>query len=245
MSVQKLVIVTGASRGIGFEISRRLLIAGFSVHMVARNKRDLESALKSLKKYGDVGYSLVDLMSRKEISSFTGEWNKKIWGLVNNAGRWAEERIDEPDSDIWDPIMKLNVEGTYFLTKQLQRWIKKDGRIVNIASQLGTTGRAGMGAYSASKHAVIGLTRCWALELGPRAITVNAVCPGWVNTESNRKEIRQWAKDLSISFEAKLKDLSEPLILKRFIEPKEVASLVSFLVGKEGGGVTGQVYEIK
>lgn len=245
MSTQKLVIVTGASRGIGFEISRRLLAAGFSVHMIARHEKGLETASKMLKKYGNVTYSAVDLSSREAILSFTSGWNKKIWGLVNNAGRWAEERIDEPDRDIWDPIMKLNVEGTYFLTKQLQRWITKDGRIVNIASQLGTTGRAGMGAYSASKHAVIGLTRCWALELGSKSITVNAVCPGWINTESNRREICQWAKDLNMSFAQKLRDVSEPLTLKRFIEPKEVASLVSFLVGEEGSGVTGQVYEIK
>lgn len=245
MGTQKLVIVTGASRGIGFEISRQLLVAGFSVHMIAHHGKGLEHASKALKKYRNVSYSTVDLSSREAIHSFAAGWNKKIWGLVNNAGRWAEERIDEPDSGIWDSIMKLNVEGTYFLTKQLQRWIKKGGRIVNIASQLGTTGRAGMGAYSASKHAVIGLTRCWALELGSRNITVNAVCPGWVNTESNRREIRQWAKDLNMSFEQKLKDLSEPLIRKRFIEPKEVASLVSFLVGSEGSGVTGQVYEIK
>lgn len=245
MSTRKLVIVTGASQGIGFEISHRLLVAGFSVHMIARHEKGLKAASKMLKKYGDVSYSIVDLSSREEISLFANGWNKKIWGLVNNAGRWAEERIDEPDSDIWDSITKLNVEGTYFLTKQIQKWVNKGGRIVNIASQLGTTGRAGMGAYSASKHAVIGLTRCWALELGSRGITVNVVCPGWVNTESNRREIRQWAKDLNMSFEKKLRDLSEPLTLRRFIEPKEVASLVSFLVGEEGSGVTGQVYEIK
>ena len=245
MNIQKLVVVTGASHGIGFEISRRFLIAGFSVHMIARHEKGLESALKSLKKYGDVSYSVVDLSSREAIRLFANGWSKKIWGLVNNAGRWAGERLDEPDTGIWDSIMKLNVEGTYFLTKQLQGWIRNGGRIVNISSQLGTSGRIGMGAYSASKHAVIGLTRCWALELGSRNITVNAVCPGWVNTESNRREIREWAKDLHVSFEEKLKDLSEPLILKRFIEPKEVASLTVFLVGKEGSGITGQVYEIK
>lgn len=141
--------------------------------------------------------------------------------------------------------MKLNVEGLYFLTKGLQRWIVNNGRIINIASQLGTGGRAGMGAYAASKHAVIGLTRCWALELGEKGITVNAVCPGWVNTELNRVEIRQKAKEQGTSFENKFQEIANPLTLRRFIEPEEVAQLVAFLVDTTGSGITGQAYEIK
>jgi 3-hydroxybutyrate dehydrogenase len=102
-----------------------------------------------------------------------------------------------------------------------------------------------MGVYAASKHAVIGLTRCWALELGTRAITVNAVCPGWVNTESNQVEIKEWAEKEGLSLEDKIKEIADPLTLHRFIEPEEVASLVGFLIGSTGGGITGQVYEIK
>ena len=187
----------------------------------------------------------MNLSAREQIKDFCDQWKQEVFGLVNNAGRWAEERIDEPDKNIWDLIMKLNVEGLYFLTKGLQRRIVNNGRIINIASQLGTSGRAGMGAYAASKHAVIGLTRCWALELGKRAITVNAVCPGWVNTESNRVEIKEWAEEKGLSFENKVKGITDSLALHRFIEPEEVAGLVGFIIGSTGSGITGQVYEIK
>lgn len=245
MDQKKLVIVTGASRGIGFFVTQELLKKGFKIHMIADQEKRLKETQIKLKQHGNVAYSVLNLSSREQIKDFCDQWKQEVFGLVNNAGRWAEERIDEPDKNIWDPIIKLNVEGLYFLTKGLQRWIVNNGRIINIASQLGTSGRAGMGAYAASKHAVIGLTRCWALELGTRAITVNAVCPGWVNTESNQIEIKEWAEKEGLSLEEKIKEIADPLALHRFIEPEEVASLVGFLIGSTGSGITGQVYEIK
>ncbi|MFH1354356.1 MAG: SDR family oxidoreductase [bacterium] len=245
MQDKKLVVVTGASRGIGFAITKNLLQNGFQVHMIAHQEDGLKRAQETLQDYGEIDYSVLDLSRRDEIKKFCQNWSEKIYGLVNNAGRWAEERLDKPDSGIWDPIMKLNVEGLYFLTKGLQGHIVKGGRIVNISSQLGTSGRAGMGIYSASKHAVIGLTRSWALELGNREITVNAVCPGWVNTESNRIEIGERAAEESVSLEEKMSEITKPLTLHRFIEPEEIANLVTFLVKPSSGGITGQVYEIK
>lgn len=245
MKNKKRVVVTGANRGIGFAISSELLHRGFSIHMIAHQEEELKKAHSRLQKYGNVGYSIVDLSQREEIKKFCLRWDKPIWGLVNNAGRWAEERLDDPDTGMWDPIMKLNVEGLYFLTKGLQQWIMHGGRIVNISSQLGTSGRAGMGIYSASKHAVIGLARCWALEFGNRKIAVNAVCPGWVDTESNRAEITKLAEKEGVSFDEKMKQIATPLTLHRFIEPKEVANLVAFLIDTQNTGITGQIYEIK
>ncbi|MHA1960755.1 MAG: SDR family NAD(P)-dependent oxidoreductase [Candidatus Thorarchaeota archaeon] len=237
-----MIIVTGASRGIGFAIASKLLQADYSVHMIARDREALQQAVRNLP--GEVTYSSVDLSSRLQINQFVDEWDEQLYAIVNNAGIWAEERIDEPDSGIWDPIIRLNLEGTYFLVKGLQEWIVDGGRIVTISSQLGTKGRAGFGAYSASKHALIGLTRCWALELGGRGITVNAICPGWINTESNIKEIGEQAKEKGITVAARISQITEHLSLGRFIEPEEVASLVAFIVGRESSGITGQVYGV-
>jgi NAD(P)-dependent dehydrogenase (short-subunit alcohol dehydrogenase family) len=237
------VIVTGGSRGIGFATSKKLLSEGFRVHLIARGKQGLSHAHQEL---GDMVTSTsLDLSDRKEINDFAASWTEPIWGIVNNAGIWAEERLDEADRDVWDPILRLNLEGTYFLTKSMQAKVLDGGRIVNVASQLGTGGRAGFGAYCATKHGIIGLTRCWALELGRRGICVNAVCPGWVRTESNLIEIDQRALEEGKMPNAKLSEIAHELVLGRFIEPEEVASLISFLVGKDGSGVTGQVYEIK
>ena len=245
MARERKVIVTGASQGIGFAIAKNLLQNGFSVHIIARRKKRLEKAAAKLGSYGKVTYSTVNLTDRKEVYSFSKKWTGVIYGLVNNAGCWAEEKLSDPDSDIWDPIMELNLEGLYFLTKGMQKHIVTGGRIVNISSQLGTSGRSGMGAYAASKHAVIGLTRCWALELSDRRITVNVVCPGWVNTASNRKEIKGWTKGKKASLKEKMQEIAAPTTLRRFIEPEEVANLVGFLAGSTGSGITGQIYEIK
>lgn len=244
-SSNNLVLVTGASRGIGLAIAEDLLKAQFNVHMIASNELGLRQAQERLHSAERCTYSVVDLMSREEIHNFVNQWSNSLWAIINNAGTWSEERLDEPDRQIWDKMIKLNLEATYFLTKGMHKWIVDGGRIINISSQLGTSGRAGFGAYCATKHGVIGLTRCWALELSDREITVNAVCPGWVRTESNLKDIRQWAFRDGTTVETKTEELAQTLPLGRFIEPEEVAALVGFLVSTEATGITNQAYEIR
>lgn len=241
----KHIIITGGTRGIGRAIAKELLAFGFLVHIVARDLTELQATQTELSQLGIITTSQVDLADRASIQKFTSVWDKPLYGLVNNAGMWSEEGLQDPDSGIWDAIMNLNLHGLYFLTKGLCPYLVHGGRIVNISSQLGTSGRARMGAYSASKHAVIGLTRSWALELGSRQITVNAVCPGWVKTQSNIDEIREDAKKEGKTFENAFAEIADSLILKRFIEPEEVAHLVGFLVSEKGSGITGQAYEIK
>lgn len=239
------VVITGGSKGIGRAIAESVLTAGYAVHLVARGEAGLQGVSQELCELGDVSYSALDLSDADAVVQFCRTWREDIHGLINNAGYWLEDPIDEVDASLFTSLLSVNLVAPYLLTKGLIARIRDSGRIINIASQLGTGGRARMGAYSASKHGLVGLTRCWAPELGARRITVNAVCPGWVNTESNRTELAALAQQRRTTLEGEMEAISRTLVLQRFIEPREVANLVTFLLGAGGSGITGQVYEIK
>ncbi len=238
-SNQKHVIVTGGSRGIGKAIATVLVKCGYAVTTVAKNLEELHSASSELSRIGTNAFRPLDLTDRDAIKAFAGSWKEPLYGIVNNAGMWGDERIDEPDTGLHDRIMRLNVDGVLFLTKAFMPHLADNGRIVNISSQLGLSGREAMGSYSASKHAVLGFTKSWAYELGHRGITVNAVCPGWVDTESNFVELREIAKERGITLEALVAEISEPYALKRFVTQEEVANVVAFFMSEEASGVTG------
>ena len=241
----KNIIVTGGSRGIGYAIAKKLLEQGYKVFICGRDKEKLEKARWELFLIGDVEYFVLDIANREAVKDFTANWDKPLFGLVNNAGIWKEERIDELEKGIWDEIINLDLSGLYFLTKGLYPKMTIPGRIINISSQLGLNGRAGFGTYSAAKHGVNGLTKCWAEELGPKGITVNSICPGWIKTQSNIDEIHLFAKNEGRTFDEKFKEISDTTLMKRFIEPEEVANLAVFLMSGEGSGICGKIYEIK
>ncbi len=237
--MSKKIIVTGGSRGIGFSIAEKLLKDGFDIHICARDESGLKAGVEKLSKFGLVDCSVLDLSDREAVKNFCDSWEGDLYGLVNNAGICKTERLDE-SSGVWDDVLNTNLNGLYFLTKGLLPYIINNGRIVNISSQLGKDGRAGYGAYCASKFAVNGLTKCWAKELGGRGITVNSICPGWVKTGMAEKDLERLAREKGMEVEKLYQQICEPLELKRFTEPKEVANLVSFLISVEGSGVTGR-----
>ena len=239
------VLITGGSKGIGRAIAESVLAAGYPAHLVARNETRLRRVVNELSDLGDVTCSALDLSDANAVLAFCRAWQGDLHGLVNNAGYWLEDPVEEVDAGLFTALLSVNLVAPYILTKGLMARIRNGGRVINISSQLGTQGRERMGAYSASKHGLIGLTKSWAPEVGPRGITVNAVCPGWVNTESNRTELRELAQQRGTSLEHEMGAISRSLALKRFIEPKEVADLVTFLLGADASGITGQVYEIK
>lgn len=242
---KKNIIVTGGSRGIGKAIVKKLLESGYSVFICGRNEAELKKTKQEFFLMGEIDYFVLDISNREAVKNFATSWNKPLYGLVNNAGIWKEERIDEPEKDVWDEIINLDLAGLYFLTKGLYSKISIPGRIINISSQLGLNGRSGFGPYSAAKHGVNGLTKCWAEELGPKGINVNSICPGWVKTQSNIDEIEMFARNEGKTFEEKFKEISDTCLMKRFIEPKEVAELAEFLISERGSGICGKIYEIK
>ncbi|MBT6230487.1 MAG: SDR family oxidoreductase [Candidatus Scalindua sp.] len=240
----KTAMVSGGSRGIGKAIAVELLKSGFEVFICARSVNDLEGTRSEISRFGKVQCFQLDISDNDKVSAFVGDWKNTLNVLVNNAGICRTERLDE-NENVWEEVLNTNLNGAYYLTKGLVRWIPIGGSIINISSQLGVEGREGFGAYCATKHALLGLTRCWAKELGKKKITVNAVCPGWVKTEMALSDVKKMAGQNSLSEDDMYKSITNDLDLKRFVEPEEVASLVGFLASDKARGITGQNYFIK
>jgi 3-hydroxybutyrate dehydrogenase len=141
-------------------------------------------------------------------------------------------------------VLDTNVWGTFLVTRAAVPVLADNGRVINMSSVLGRFGVPGYTAYCASKHAVIGFTRALSLELVTRGITVNAICPGWVDTDMARQGMEGGARAMGITLEAFRTQALGAVPIGRMIQPEEVASLVTFLASPQAAAVTGQTYNI-
>ena len=160
--------------------------------------------------------------------------------LVNNAGAGGPNACAADGPERWDTIVRTNVDGTFFATRAALAHLPDGGRIVNISSVLGRFGVPGYTAYCASKHAVIGFTKALALELAERRITVNAICPGWVETEMAREGMELMARGMSVSYEEARRTALGAVPLGRILEPEEIGEHVAWLCSDGAAGMTGQ-----
>jgi len=232
----KIAIVTGASRGIGAGIVKKLADEGATVVAVARSVESCDGAALCLKV--DVADAAsVDNCVKEVIAKFG-----KVDILVNNAGITRDGLLMRMGDDDWDAVINTNLKGTFLFTRAVSRPMMKNkaadgsmagGSIVNIASVVGITGNAGQANYTASKGGVIALTKTVAKELGSRNVRCNAVAPGFIKT----------AMTEGLSDEVKSACL-ETIPLKRFGEVADVANVVAWLASDAAAYVTGQIISV-
>jgi NAD(P)-dependent dehydrogenase (short-subunit alcohol dehydrogenase family) len=245
---EKIACVTGASRGIGAAIARRFAEEGARVALAARDEAACERIASEIAKRGGealpVGCDVTLPVSvSNAIGSVVAKWGR-IDILVNNAGLGGATPLDENDDARWNAILGTNLTAAFRVTREAAPFVAAGGRIINISSVVGGFGVSGFGAYSASKHGIIGLTRTLALELAPRQITVNAICPGWVETDMGREGFRRIAGRKQVSEEQARELAAKMAPLGRVIEPWEVAGLAAYLASEEARSVTGQAIVI-
>jgi ketoreductase len=246
----KIALVTGGGTGIGKAIAASLARRGARVAIASRNQAHLNAAAKELATQGvSVSGLAMDVRSKEDIqramSNVAGDWGG-IHILVNNAGISALSKIDDPDDSRWYDIVDTNLNGMYLITKEALRHMPdhKGGRIINISSVLGKFGVPGYTAYCTTKHGMIGFTRALALEVVGRGITVNAICPGWVETDMAAQGIRETAALQGITPEQFKAQAVAAVPVQRFLEADEVAELVCYVASELARGMTGQAINI-
>jgi NAD(P)-dependent dehydrogenase (short-subunit alcohol dehydrogenase family) len=244
----RVALVTGASKGIGEAIARRFGAEGARVALAARDEDSCRRIAGEIASAGGEAIALrCDVTDSRSVADAVGAVVAK-WGridvLVNNAGIGGPTPLTDPDDAKWDAIVATNLTAVFRVTRAALPHLSDGGRILNLSSVTGRFGVAGHGAYSATKHGVIGLTRSFALELARRGITVNALCPGWVDTAMGRAGWRRVAERQG-GGEAEGREAAAKMApLGRVIEPDEVAGLAAYLASDEARSITGQAIVI-
>ena len=244
---QKIAVITGGGSGIGRGIAIVLANAGARVVICGRQQETLDETLSLLQKSGSSGRAITcDVTSPNQLNSLFNQvaekW-KQVDVLVNNAGAGGSNPINDSGKR-WRSILATNLDGPFHCTRAALPWIPEGGRIVNISSILGRFGVPGYTAYCSSKHGLIGFTRALALELAPRRITVNAVCPGWVETEMARLGMEEGAKETGMEYGEYRRRALNNVPLKEIVQPHEVGELVCFLASDGARNITGQSYNL-
>jgi NAD(P)-dependent dehydrogenase (short-subunit alcohol dehydrogenase family) len=243
----RIAVVTGASRGIGRAIAEAFALEGASVVCAARTASALEGVVVAIKDAGGEAIAVVcDVTDDKAVARLH-QTAAREYGfvdvVVNNAGIYRVGRFLDLGVAGFRQLMETNLMGTVrvtsaFLPAMLEN---RTGRIINIASTAGKYGSTFQSSYNSSKHAVVGLTRCLALETAPMGIRVNAICPGFVDTDLFSEEIiEELASIMSMPIDQVIPSLIDRIPIGRFVTVGEVAELAVYLASPAGDGMTGQ-----
>ncbi|MFK8252734.1 SDR family NAD(P)-dependent oxidoreductase [Ancylobacter terrae] len=231
------VLVTGASRGIGYGIAAAFADVGARLHILA----DDAGVFAAAEKLGAAGHQ-VDITDAAAVAEAAARIGR-LDVLVNNAGLERMTALDDASAGneaIFRRILEINVTGTFLVTRAFLPAMERGAAIVNTASIWARVGEPLFGAYVASKHAVLGLTKSWAKELGPRGIRVNAVCPGWVRTEASMLSLSRMSQRTGRPEAELLAGIVGNQALDGLMEPADIASAYLFLASKLAANITGQ-----
>ena len=250
MLQDKIALVTGGATGIGKAIGLQMAKNRAKVAIASRNLSHLAGATAEFEELGLTVLPVsMDVRKKHDVERAVDEIVSK-WGaihiLVNNAGISGLSMIDDPDDSKWFNIVDTNLNGMYLITKEVLKHMPdhNGGRVINISSVLGKFGVPGYTAYCTTKHGMVGFTRALALEVVNRGITVNTVCPGWVDTEMATQGINETAAFQGITPEQFKAQAVAGVPIGRFLEADEIAELVGYLASDQAKGITGQAINI-
>ncbi|MEK3808592.1 3-hydroxybutyrate dehydrogenase [Metabacillus sp. SLBN-84] len=247
MLKDKVVFITGAAQGIGYEVGERFAENGAKVVLTDVNEEGVKKAAEQLaqKGYETLGLKC-DVTNEDEIKKAIDDTVAHFGAfhiLINNAGLQYVSPIEEFPTEKFELLIKIMLTAPFLATKHVFPHMKKQkyGRIINMASINGVIGFAGKAAYNSAKHGVIGLTKVSALEGAADGITVNALCPGYVDTPLVRNQLQDLAKTRNVELEKVLEEVIYPLVpQKRLLSVDEIADYAVFLASDKAKGVTGQ-----
>jgi len=243
-------VVTGAGRGIGRSIALALAEAGADVAVTARTVSELERLVTEIQAMGRSSIAIpCDVTNVDQVQHMAMTFIEVLGHidiLVNNAGNAASHKLLNHPDELWHRMLAINLTSVYYVTKAFMPTFieQKSGRIINIASIASRVGYPYIAAYVAAKHGTLGLTRALAAEMMPYNVTVNAICPGYINTPMTASNIRNIAMQTGMT-EAQVRETMEKMNpQQRLIEPEEVAALVVHLAQDISKGITGQAINL-
>lgn len=239
-------LITGGGRGIGASTATELAAAGARVGVAARTVAEVEAVAESLRAGGHEAFAFrCDVTDEAQVANMAQAATVAMGDidiLVNNAGTAISNPVGRTTLDEWNRMIAVNATGTFLCTQallggmQAQGW----GRVVNVVSIAGLEGARYVAAYVASKHAAIGFTRAAAKEFAGSGVTINAICPGWVNTPLTSGAIERVVEKTGLSPEDALASILEESGQQKLIEPEEVAARIVRLCGEDAAATNGE-----
>ena len=243
-------VITGGGRGIGAAVARELAENGAKVVVSARSMNEIEAVAQELTAVGHIAHAIkCDVADENSVEMMAKEAAvllDTVDILVNNAGIARSNPVKRLSLEEWSQIMAVNATGTFLCSKAFlpgmleRRW----GRVINVASVAGLRGSSYIAAYTASKHAQVGFTRALAAEVAEQGITVNAICPGYVDTPMTEYSIAHIVEKTGVSPEEALGHILALSKQNRLIRPEEIANLTLMLCGDDAKGINGQAIAI-